>query len=470
MPTLDTDYLIIGAGAVGLSFADVVLQEDPDAHLTIVDKHSKPGGHWNDAYSFVALHQPSASYGINSVDLGSNRIDEAGPNKGYYELASGPEVVAYFDNVMRDHFLPTGRVDYHPLSEYTGEHTFRGVLSGQETKVKVRRKVVDGTFYDTSVPSTHTRKFEVANDVRIVVPGALPDLWKKPDEIPAHYCILGAGKTAMDAGVWLVEAGIDPSKISWVRPRDSWMLNRQYTQPGVEFFEGVIASQIRQMEACAQASDANDLFLRLEAGGDMLRLDKDVVPTMFHYPTISVGEVERLQTITDVIRKGRVRSIERGVLHLEQGEHAMPADTLYIDCTASAVHKTETKPQFEEGLITPQLMHVPLVTLNASITAFLEVHLDTDEEKNALSAVSPFCHSIEGFPATVMGTGMSRMRWAQYPELMAWLERSRLNPASRAIAQLKQEDPSKLAILAPMQAAVMAAGPNLMRLAAMAED
>ena len=41
--------------------------------------------------------------------------------------------------------------------------------------------------------------------VRVVVPGALPDLWKS-GPLPQHYCILGAGKTAMDTGVWLLEA------------------------------------------------------------------------------------------------------------------------------------------------------------------------------------------------------------------------------------------------------------------------
>lgn len=60
MTGLETHYLIVGAGAVGLAFVDTLLDEDPDCHVTIIDKHAKPGGHWNDAYSFVALHQPSA--------------------------------------------------------------------------------------------------------------------------------------------------------------------------------------------------------------------------------------------------------------------------------------------------------------------------------------------------------------------------------------------------------------------------
>ena len=41
----DTDYLVIGAGASGLAFADTLLQQS-DAHITLVDKHAQPGGHW----------------------------------------------------------------------------------------------------------------------------------------------------------------------------------------------------------------------------------------------------------------------------------------------------------------------------------------------------------------------------------------------------------------------------------------
>ena len=104
MARIETDYLIIGSGAVGLAFADTLLDET-DAHITLVDRHGKPGGHWNDAYSFVALHQPSAFYGVNSMALGADRIDTVGVNKGYYELASGPEVSGYFDRVMNQKLL-----------------------------------------------------------------------------------------------------------------------------------------------------------------------------------------------------------------------------------------------------------------------------------------------------------------------------------------------------------------------------
>ena len=37
----------------------------------MVATRSAPGGHWNDAYDFVRLHQPAITYGVNSRSLGS---------------------------------------------------------------------------------------------------------------------------------------------------------------------------------------------------------------------------------------------------------------------------------------------------------------------------------------------------------------------------------------------------------------
>ena len=62
---IKTDYLIVGAGAMGMAFADTMVSES-DAHLVIVDRGHQPGGHWTRAYPFVRLHQPSAYYGVNS--------------------------------------------------------------------------------------------------------------------------------------------------------------------------------------------------------------------------------------------------------------------------------------------------------------------------------------------------------------------------------------------------------------------
>ena len=120
---LETDYLIVGSGAVGMAFADTLLTET-NANIIIVDKHHKPGGHWNVAYPFVTLHQPSAFYGVSSRELSKGYKDQVGWNKGLNELATGAEVSAYFDDVMREQFLPTGRVQYFPMCDYQGNGEF----------------------------------------------------------------------------------------------------------------------------------------------------------------------------------------------------------------------------------------------------------------------------------------------------------------------------------------------------------
>ena len=47
--SLHVDYLISGAGAMGMAFADVILHES-DKTIALVDRRAAPGGHWNDAY------------------------------------------------------------------------------------------------------------------------------------------------------------------------------------------------------------------------------------------------------------------------------------------------------------------------------------------------------------------------------------------------------------------------------------
>lgn len=467
-----TDYLVIGAGAVGLAFADALLDEDPDCHITFVDKHAKPGGHWNDAYSFVALHQPAAFYGVNSMAFPGEQIDADGPNKGFSALASGAEVSAYFERVMNHRLLPSGRVAYHQLSAFTGRDAdgsarIAGVLSGKMQTIAVRRKLVDATFYQTSVPSTHRRAFGVAEGVRIAVPGELPALWKTPDCIPSAFVILGGGKTAMDTGVWLIEAGVDPERIHWVRPRDSWLTNRRYVQPGEDFLADVVANQIAHLEACRGAETGAEMFERLERGGYVLRIDPAVTAEMYHYAVISEGEIALLRRITQVIRKGRVTRIDPGMMHFGAQAHAVPEDALFIDCTARAVPFTaaaNTRPQFCGDTIVLQPLHVPLVTFSAALTAFLEAHYPDDATRNQLARSGALTDTPDTFPYAFMMNLMNRGTWAQTPEIAAWLARSRLDPTGPTVARMAAAGDPRLQALSSFRAAVAQAMPDVIRL------
>ena len=232
----------------------------------VVDRNDQPGGHWTTAYPFVRLHQPSAYYGVNSRDLGSDTIDQGGLNAGYYELAGGAEVCAYFDAVMRQHLLPTGRVTYLPMSEYLGDGRIR-TLGGDEISVSARRVVT--SHVEIIVPSMRSPSYAVAPGVDCVPPNDLPRIRDARD----RYVIVGAGKTAMDACLWLLRHGIAPQRLTWIKPRDSWVLDRAAIQPGSQFAKRVLRDFSNQLAAVHEAESLPDLFDRLEAKGCLLRID-----------------------------------------------------------------------------------------------------------------------------------------------------------------------------------------------------
>jgi len=306
---------------MGMAFADTMLAES-DATVMIVDRHGKPGGHWNDAYPFVRLHQPSAFYGVNSRPLGGDRIDTHGPNAGLYELASGAEVLAYYDQLMHQHFIPSGRVQYAPLSEVdvstigpeSDSVAVRSLVTGEVTDVTVNKRVVNASYMNVSVPSQRPPNYDVADGVRFGPVNALASL----DEPADGYVVVGAGKTGADACLFLLANGVEPADIQWITPRDSWFLDRKLIQPG-EFRESSARFFIGQFRHVAESDSVPDLFRRLEDDGLLIRLDANVEPTMYRCSTITTVELEQLQRIKNVVRLGRVRSIEADQIVLDEG-------------------------------------------------------------------------------------------------------------------------------------------------------
>src|SRR5262249_53680612 len=149
-----------------------------------------------------------------------------------------------------------------------------------------------------------------------VPPNELPRLARKD----ARYVVIGAGKTGIDACLWLLENGADPDAIRWIMPRDAWFLNRVNFQLGDEDFAPTCAGVANQVEAVAQATSIQDVFARLEAFGELLRLDPAVQPTAYHCATVTQPELAELRRIRHVIRLGRVKRIERDMIVLQQGE------------------------------------------------------------------------------------------------------------------------------------------------------
>jgi hypothetical protein len=428
---ISADYVVIGAGAMGMAFTDVILTET-DATVVLIDRHAKPGGHWNDAYPYVRLHQPSAFYGVNSLPLGTGHKDSQGWNEGLYELASGAEVLAYYDHVMHRQFLPSGRVRYFPMCDYSesdGSRRFVSRVSGQQFEVVPSATIVDATYMNVTVPSVRPPQYDVAPGVRCIPPNDLPTTARPAD----RYVVVGAGKTGADACLWLLANGVDPAEISWIMPRDSWYLDRAQIQPG-EFFANTARGFVEQFRHIAQSTSIDDLFDRLEAGGLLLRIDTSVRPTMYRCSTVTRAELEQLRRITNVIRMGRVQHIEADRIVLDGGEVSTSLDTVHIDCTADGLERRPPKPVFDDGRVTLQTVRHCQQVFSAAFIAHVEGAYDNDADKNRLCGVVPHPDSHTDWLRTAFGNAMNTAQWGADPALQQWLAQSRLDGFSSTAA------------------------------------
>jgi hypothetical protein len=449
---LETDYLIIGSGAVGMAFADTLLSES-DATITIIDRYAKPGGHWNVAYPFVTLHQPSQFYGVASKELSNGIKDETGTNKGLLSLATGAEINAYFDDVMQNTFLTSGRVNYYPSCEYKGNGQFESLVTGEKYQVTTKKKLVDTTILATSVPATHTPSFTVSDGVPFMILNDLPTL----KDTSKYFVIIGGGKTGIDACLWLLENQVNPDRITWIVSRDAWLLDRQNTQPVVEFFESSFGSIANQLEAISKAKSIPNLFERLEEKGVLLRLDKTVTPKMFHGATVSKLEIEALATIKNVIRLGRVKRIEQEQIILDEGTIPTSINHMHVDCSATAIGKYEIRPIFQEGLITPQTVRSYQPVFSASVIAYAEAHYKDDKAKNQICQVVMLPDYDTDWLRMLSSQLVNQFNWSKDKTLRNWLTGNRLNGFGNLVKNIDKNDADKMAILKRMRNSTMPA-------------
>jgi hypothetical protein len=419
-----TDYLVIGAGASGLAFADALVAE-ADVEVTVIDRRGVPGGHWADAYPFVRLHTPSAYYGVNSLALGEDRIDQVGENAGYYERATGEEVFKCFTGAA-ERLTETGRGRVLTRHEYLGPQSdggqVRDLNTGALHDVAVRRKVVDARYLEASIPATHTAPFQVAPGVRLVTVNDLP----AAAQANCSYAVLGAGKTAADACIWLLENGVEPDRIRWIRPRDAWFYDRGHFQP-LEQVGAIMQGNAADAEAGADAANIDDLFERLEAAGRLARIDQAWPATMCRGTMLSAHELAALRQIEDVVRLGRVRRLEVDRIVLERGETKTGPEVLHVDCTALGLSNAPATPIFQPRRIVLQQVRQLSPCFNAALVGFLEAHRDDDVDKNRLCPPNPYPSSTEDWPRMTSRTWRTERRWLREPDVSAWVAKSRLN-------------------------------------------
>jgi len=412
---LETDYLVIGGGAMCMAFVDEILNasrkfgNNQNTEFIIIDKHAKPGGHWNDAYQFVTLHQPAAFYGVNSKKLGA----------GGRDLVSKSQILAYFELVLKD-FISTGRVKFYSLCEYVGDNKFKSLVeNGLEYEVVVRKKTVDSTYMDVQVPSITKPKYEVAEGINLVPVNGLIDVrspWEK-------YVVIGAGKTGIDAVLFLLNQNVDEDKILWIMPNDAWMMNRDTIHPDV--FNKTMLSLMKILTR-EDIKSQDDLFLEYEKVKYVQRLDETRTPTAYKCATVSSAELTMLRKVKNIIRKGRLQSLEKNkIVFKDNSEIEASTNYLYIDCTSNGLGKRPSVPIFNGKKICLQSVHQCQQVYSAAVLGALEARFSENDE--FMNKVKPCPHPevVEDYAPTILTT-------MQNGEVLrclgfSWLRSSRLS-------------------------------------------
>jgi len=396
-----------------MAFVDALIKKSP-VKVVIVDKHAQPGGHWNDAYPFVRLHQPSKFYGVNSRKL--ERSSDP------LELASKNEILAYYEAVMKT-FEASGQVEYFPMSVWEGSHKFTSLMSDKSYEVSRRAKIVNATYMNVEVPSVahplKTGRYQLEDGVKLV---PLNDLTIQHG--PAQrYVVIGAGKTGMDAVLWLLVNEVDPESIHWIMPRDSWIIARELFSP--DFFDDV-SKLMHILDTQLYAKTVSEFYERAQQAGLFHRLDSTIEPKQYKCATASAYELEQLRRVKNIVRLGRVVRLEREKVVLTEGTLATGEGTLHVDCSADGLQKLPAVPIFQGGLITLQSVSMCQQVLSAAFLGYLEGRGGSDDAKNKLATPVPHPDTVPDGVRAQFLTISNRMAWEKDGRAIRWLKNSRL--------------------------------------------
>lgn len=66
----------------------------------------------------------------------------------------------------------------------------------------------------------------------------------------------------MATALWLLEQGVDPDTITWIRPRETWLLNHANVQPTLQFAHRTLRALTLELETARDAASWPELFAR----------------------------------------------------------------------------------------------------------------------------------------------------------------------------------------------------------------
>jgi len=163
-----------------------------------------------------------------------------------------------------------------------------------------------------------------------------------------------------------------------------------------------------------------------------VRIDPAVEPEIHRGATISRAEIDSLRTVERVVRMGKVRQIGTHEIALDGGAIGTNPTEVHVDCTARGVPWSPARRLFEPGKITIDYITLGIAPWSAATVAAVETVDAEDAEKNRLAPAVPYTGEADDLLGWVYGGLAGQVARMSNPELTAWNDRCRLNPARAA--------------------------------------
>jgi len=249
-------------------------------------------------------------------------------------------MLEYYQVVLQD-LIDTGRVRFFPESSYFNK-MIRSA-TGKVWSVKAR-KIVWANCGEVPSKSPMPLPCLQGAGVNVCSPDDPAVLSHAPE-----YLVVGAGKSAVEALLWLLKKGIDPETITWVLPHESYWLQER-VPPATP------SGKVRTVQPQAQSSK-------------------------FQCAALSNQELKDLGLVTNIVRLGLVMGAEPGRLLFERGEVPLQTGSVVLDCSESLQDHKEV-PIWQPGKLVLQCLSNCKRAKSSALIAAIELQPGTDEEKN----------------------------------------------------------------------------------------
>ena len=371
------DLCLVGAGYAGLNSLFVASQYLPaTARVLVLDKHEQAGGMWNDAYSYVRLHQPYQMFTAGNIAW------TLGRERSY--LATRDEVAAHLRHCF-DVVSKRLDIDARWGWEYL-DHTEEGASvvvtardPGGDISTFTADRFIDATGFNIEpkepLPLTSLR-------VHSIAPQQLADSGLLSNDHTEPVWVIGSGKTAMDTVVALVRANPE-RQVGMVTGTGTYFYNRDLINPtgfkrwiGGARYSAIFAGAAKRFDG-TNAPEVSR-WCRERYGTSPL---EDPAPTHLLFALLSEEETRTVANGVSQVLRDHLADVEDDasgpVIVMRSGDrHPIASGSWVINCTGYLVPRdVEFVPYVSSSGKSMSINNTSVTFPNAGVAGFLLTHL-----------------------------------------------------------------------------------------------